>query len=271
MQPPADCHRPLAHCCAEAFGYVAYVADKPQTPKRLGDTPWWMVRWPVGEAAVVVLWLSQWTMEGPRARSRVRVEGDVGFALVEGHEHQVGLAGFVPEGAFAVDPGASSRRIPKTPGFCAAVGGFDFGAAGEAGARDGAEPQVEADSAAGLAEGDGPGVPGDDGTMAKAPLVTQEALQAFTDRLVEAFAPERVILFGSMARGTAGLESDADVLVVMPFEGRALEKILEIREVCDPEFPLDMLLWRPEDIARRYRWGDPFIRAALDHGVVLHG
>jgi predicted nucleotidyltransferase len=134
--------------------------------------------------------------------------------------------------------------------------------AGEASAAGGEEPQVE---------GDGPGVSGDDGTMAKTPLVTREALKAFTDRLVEAFAPERVILFGSMARGSAGLESDADVLVVMPFEGRALEKILEIREVCHPEFTLDMLLWRPEDIARRYRWGDPFIRAALDHGVVLHG
>lgn len=72
-----------------------------------------MVRWPVGEAAVVVLWLSQWTMEGPRARSRVRVEGDVGFALVEGHEHQVGLAGFVPEGAFAVDPGGVIAQDPE--------------------------------------------------------------------------------------------------------------------------------------------------------------
>ncbi|MFN4865420.1 MAG: nucleotidyltransferase domain-containing protein [Cyanobium sp.] len=112
-----------------------------------------------------------------------------------------------------------------------------------------------------------------------APFVTQEALKAFTDRLVEAFAPEQVILYscgeacgyGSMARGTAGVESDADVLVVMPFEGRALDKILEIRNVCQPEFPLDMLLWRPEDIPRRYRWGDPFIREALDHGVVLYG
>jgi hypothetical protein len=35
------------------------------------------------------------------------------------------------------------------------------------------------------------------------------------------------------------------------------------------QFPLDMLLWRPEDIPRRYRWGDPCIREALDHGVVL--
>ena len=31
---------------------------------------WWIDRWPVGEAAVVVLWLSQWNRQGPRARSR---------------------------------------------------------------------------------------------------------------------------------------------------------------------------------------------------------
>jgi uncharacterized protein len=142
---------------------------------------------------------------------------------------------------------------------------------GATAAEQGAVAQVEAEAAVLLAEGDDPGRASDDGAMAMAPFVTQEALKAFTDRLVEAFAPEQVILFGSMARGTAGVESDADVLVVMPFEGRALEKILEIRNVCQPEFPLDMLLWRPEDIPRRYRWGDPFIREALDHGVVLYG
>jgi predicted nucleotidyltransferase len=138
-------------------------------------------------------------------------------------------------------------------------------------AEQGADLLLEAEAAVVRPEDAGPDGASDDGVMAKAQLVTREALKAFTDRLVEAFAPEQVILFGSMARGAAGLESDADVLVVMPFEGRALEKILEIREVCHPDFPLDMLLWRPEDIPRRYRWGDPFIRAALDHGVVLHG
>jgi len=35
-----------------------------------------MVRWPVGEEAVVVLWLSQWNRDGPRVRSRLRVEGE---------------------------------------------------------------------------------------------------------------------------------------------------------------------------------------------------
>jgi predicted nucleotidyltransferase len=104
-----------------------------------------------------------------------------------------------------------------------------------------------------------------------APLVTREALQAFTQRLVEQFAPEKVILFGSLARGEARWDSDADILVVMPFEGSSLEKRLAMLEVGAAQFPVDLLLCRPEAMAQRYAWGDPFIREALDHGEVLHG
>ena len=61
------------------------------------------------------------------------------------------------------------------------------------------------------------------------PLVTQAALEAFTQRLVERFAPEQVILFGSLARGEARWDSDADLLVVMLFEGRSLETVKAMR------------------------------------------
>ncbi len=103
------------------------------------------------------------------------------------------------------------------------------------------------------------------------PLVTREAVESFTRRLVDCFAPEKVILFGSMARGEHNTDSDADLLVVMPYDGRAFEKVLEIRRTCRPAFPLDLLLWRPEEVESRYGWGDPFIREAIDHGVVLYG
>jgi hypothetical protein len=73
-----------------------------------------MVRWPVGEAAVVVLWLSRWNSDGPRARSC--------------HEQQIGPAGFVPEHAFAVDPGRMVAKDAVAEGFYPAVGGFDLGA-----------------------------------------------------------------------------------------------------------------------------------------------
>ena len=104
-----------------------------------------------------------------------------------------------------------------------------------------------------------------------APLVTREALEAFTQRLVERFAPEKIILFGSLARAEARWDSDADILVVMPVEGHSRDTVLAMLETCKPDFPLDLHLRRPEEIAPRYRWGDPYIREALDHGEMLHG
>lgn len=89
------------------------------------------------------------------------------------------------------------------------------------------------------------------------PLVTREALQTFTQQLVERFAPEQIILFGSQARSEGRWDSDADILVVMPFQGRHLA--------------LDLLVRRPDEVAERYLGGDPIIREALDHGTVLHG
>ncbi|MDZ4804140.1 MAG: nucleotidyltransferase domain-containing protein [Candidatus Eisenbacteria bacterium] len=41
-------------------------------------------------------------------------------------------------------------------------------------------------------------------------------LAEIVDRLVRAYSPERVYLFGSIARGDAGPDSDYDLLLVVP-------------------------------------------------------
>lgn len=45
--------------------------------------------------------------------------------------------------------------------------------------------------------------------------VTDSKIEEMVDRIAERFNPEKIILFGSHARGTAGPDSDADLLVVM--------------------------------------------------------
>ena len=107
-------------------------------------------------------------------------------------------------------------------------------------------------------------------TTTPTPLVTREALLAFTQRLVERYAPEKVILFGSLARGEARWDSDADILVVMPFEGRHLAKIREMRRLCQALFPWISWSGGPRRL-RLLPGGRSVVREALDHGEVLHG
>ncbi len=87
---------------------------------------------------------------------------------------------------------------------------------------------------------------------------------------VKDFRPERIILFGSYAYAQPRPDSDVDLLVILPFEGRSFHKSLEILNRIDPRFPIDLLARRPDDTARRYKEGDPLIREALDKGKVLY-
>ena len=51
--------------------------------------------------------------------------------------------------------------------------------------------------------------------MARAAAREDPLLSEITDRLVKAYQPECVYLFGSMARGDAGPDSDYDILLVV--------------------------------------------------------
>jgi uncharacterized protein len=101
-------------------------------------------------------------------------------------------------------------------------------------------------------------------------MVSLQQIREFADRVAREFHPERIILFGSYADGTATEDSDVDLLVVMPFEGKNLTQSVEILVRTDPRFPADLLARRPRDTERRYSQGDPLIRAAIDHGKVLY-
>jgi predicted nucleotidyltransferase len=101
-------------------------------------------------------------------------------------------------------------------------------------------------------------------------MVTMREIQDLGEKIAHGFHPQRVILFGSHARGTASEHSDVDLLVILPFEGKNFRKSLEILNHLDSRLPIDLLARRPEDIQRRYAEGDPLIREALNHGKVLY-
>jgi predicted nucleotidyltransferase len=67
------------------------------------------------------------------------------------------------------------------------------------------------------------------------------SIQQVVTQIVQEFHPERVILFGSYASGTPTPESDVDLLVVMPCEGKETRKAIEILHTIAPKIPIDLL------------------------------
>ena len=82
--------------------------------------------------------------------------------------------------------------------------------------------------------------------------------------------PEKIILFGSQARGTANEDSDVDILVMMEFEGRGMRKSAEIRSSIPHRFPLDLLVRRPDDVAWRISQNDFFLQDVMKEGKILY-
>jgi predicted nucleotidyltransferase len=81
---------------------------------------------------------------------------------------------------------------------------------------------------------------------------TSVRIDRIVKRIVRKFHPEKVILFGSQARGDAGIDSDVDLLIVMAFHGSARQKELEIRRALpDDLLPLDVIVTTPKDFMWR--------------------
>ncbi len=97
-------------------------------------------------------------------------------------------------------------------------------------------------------------------------------LQTIGNKIKQEYRAERVILFGSYAKGDATDDSDVDLLVVAPtkerfFEGMASVRRL-IRDLRDG-LPVSPIVLTPGELEKRRQAGDPFVREISQTGVSL--
>ena len=102
-------------------------------------------------------------------------------------------------------------------------------------------------------------------------MISDSDLRQAVDTLVESFRPERVILFGSHARGTADVRSDVDLLVVCPVRGsrRALQVAMD-RTLRGCRFARDIVILTREEFERDRHIPGTVARPAWLEGRVLY-
>ena len=101
-------------------------------------------------------------------------------------------------------------------------------------------------------------------------MVAMDKIEEFGRHIGRDFGAERVILFGSYARGAATKDSDVDLLVIGPYEGRSVDRSVQMRMKLRPGFPVDLVLRTAEKVRQRLAMGDDFMRDILAEGKVLY-
>jgi predicted nucleotidyltransferase len=100
---------------------------------------------------------------------------------------------------------------------------------------------------------------------------SEPLLQTIVQRLLAAGRPEKIILFGSRARGQASQESDYDLLVVENSSQPRYRRAVAYRHALkDLGISKDIVVWTPREIAEWQNVSNAFITTALREGTVLY-
>lgn len=99
----------------------------------------------------------------------------------------------------------------------------------------------------------------------------EDVIQEAVRLLVEAAHPEKIILFGSYARGDFIGDSDLDFLVILPAVGDTFDEMIRLERVLlSLSVPVDVLVYSTDDVRERSHLRGTVLYHALTEGRVLH-
>jgi predicted nucleotidyltransferase len=102
-------------------------------------------------------------------------------------------------------------------------------------------------------------------------MISNTEIQKIADRIAALEKPEKIILFGSYARGEQTNDSDLDFLVVKKHVDNFINDMVRIRDIVGPVgLGVDVLVYNEEDFEERKDWISSTVYWANKEGKVLY-
>jgi len=103
---------------------------------------------------------------------------------------------------------------------------------------------------------------------------TPSDLEELVNFIVSEYKPGKIVLFGSYGTGEEKESSDIDLLIIKdankPFVNRVVELMQLIRNRFGFEYPVEPLVYTPEEFRKAKEINSLFIRTILSKGTILY-
>jgi len=87
---------------------------------------------------------------------------------------------------------------------------------------------------------------------------------------IQAYQPEKVIVFGSYARDEADDLSDVDLVVIKETKEPFFERIKHVLKILDLDRAVDVLVYTPNEFKEMLDAGNSFAEMLMEEGVVIY-
>jgi predicted nucleotidyltransferase len=108
--------------------------------------------------------------------------------------------------------------------------------------------------------------------VATAPqILADERLRQIVQHILDVGHPQKIVLFGSRARGEAQPDSDYDVLIIEPSHLPRYKRAAPYRRALGTlGVAKDIVVWTPQEVTEWQNVPNAFITTVLNEGVVLY-
>lgn len=101
--------------------------------------------------------------------------------------------------------------------------------------------------------------------------VDEKLMDEIVHRIIKTFNPEKIILFGSRARGAPRNDSDIDLLVIADSsEPRHSRSSVLYGVMSDILVPMDILVYTPEEVEEWKEVRQAFVTTAVREGLLVY-
>ena len=98
-----------------------------------------------------------------------------------------------------------------------------------------------------------------------------EEIQNIVDQLIRVYKPEKIILFGSLVDGKIREGTDIDLFIIKKdIPNLGVDRIRQLDELIKYRLATDFIVYKPEEVERRLKLGDAFIKSIISEGKILY-